>query len=247
MKKSTTRAANGDAQAMFSSVRGNFPADVFEELRNLIVMGRLAPGTWIVETDLAKRLKFSRTPIRSALQWLAREGYVVAHSTGKKSRMRVAPLTKEDAKEIFYIVGHIESLASLQTATLPAETRTQISKKLSKINSALHDIAKFHRAEPERILELDTSFHDLIVHANAGPRLMALHSSIKPQTKRYFRLYASAVIKDLHFSVSEHEDIIKAISSGDARGAERAMQANWQLGAGRLATIIDLFGEHGNW
>jgi DNA-binding GntR family transcriptional regulator len=118
---------------------------------------------------------------------------------------------------------------------------------LSKINSALHEIARCHSAEPDRILELDTNFHDLIVSASAGPRLIALHGSIKPQTKRYFRLYASSIIKDLHYSVAEHEDIIKAISSGDARGAERAMQANWQLGAGRLATIIELFGEHGNW
>jgi DNA-binding GntR family transcriptional regulator len=247
MKKRSPPGVNGETQTVCSPVRGNFPADVFEELRNLIVLGRLAPGTWIVEADLAKRLKFSRTPIRSALQWLAREGYVVAHSTGKKSRMQVSPLTKEDAKEIFYIVGHIESLASLQTAALPAENRAQISRKLAKINSALHEIAECHRAEPDRILELDTSFHDLIVSANSGPRLIALHGSIKPQTRRYFRLYASSIIKDLHYSVSEHEEIIKTISSGDAKGAERAMQANWQNGAERLATIIELFGEHGTW
>jgi len=236
-----------ETQRIFSRGRGNFPADVFEELRDLIVQGRLAPGTWIVEADLAKRLKFSRTPVRSALQWLAREGYVVVLSTGKKSRIRVAPLTKEDAKEIFYIVGQIESLASLQTAMLPAEDRNQIVPKLAQINSALHEIADGHRPEPDRILELDTSFHDLIVSANAGPRLMALHRSIKPQTKRYFRLYASAIIKDLHYSVSEHEAIIKSISSGDPNCAERAMQANWQNGAARLATIIELFGEQGNW
>jgi DNA-binding GntR family transcriptional regulator len=220
---------------------------VFEELRNLIVQGRLVPGTWIVEADLAKRLKFSRTPVRSALQWLAREGYLITHSTGKKSRMRVAPLTKEDAKEIFYIVGHMESLACLNAAKLPAGKRSQIAQKLAGINSALHKIAESHHAEPDRILELDTNFHDLIVSANAGPRLLALHSSIKPMTKLYFRLYASSVIKDLHYSVSEHEEIIRAISKGDPNCAERAMQANWQNGAGRLATIIELFGEHGNW
>jgi DNA-binding GntR family transcriptional regulator len=247
MKKRPAREAKPGIQSRFSPARGNLPADVFDELRNLIVLGKLAPGTWIVEADLAKRLKFSRTPIRSALQSLAREGYLVAHSTGKKSRMRVSPLTKEDGKEIFYIVGHIESLACLHTAALPAETRGKLSRKLAKINSALREIAKRSKAEPDRILELDANFHDLIVSASSGPRLMALHRSIKPQTKRYFRLYAGYFINDLHLSVSEHDDIIKAISAGDAKGAEKAMQANWHNGASRLATIIELFGEHGNW
>ena len=247
MNIESARDVHRNPQRTRTAERGNFPTEVFEQLRNLIVQGKLAPGTWIVESELTRRLKFSRTPVRSALQWLAREGYVIVHSTGRKSRMRVAPMTKEDAKEIFYIVGHIESLASSHAALLPAERRDQLTKRLAKINSALHEIAKGHKAEPDRILELDTSFHDLVVSAHAGPRLVALHSSIKPLTKRYFRLYASAIIKDLHSSVSEHEEIIKAISSGEPDYAEREMQANWQNGAARLATIIELYGEHGNW
>ncbi len=246
MPTKSSREVNADG-GTYGSEGPAFPAKVFEELRNLIVRGKLAPGTWIVEADLAKRLNFSRTPIRSALQRLAHTGYVIAYSTGKKSRMRVAPLTKDDAKDIFYIVGHIEGLASLQTAALPAGKRHQIASKLTKINSALHKIAEGHNAEPDRILELDTSFHNLIVSANSGPRLIAVHGSIKPLTMRYFRLYASAIIKDLHHSVLEHEEIIEAISVGDGHKAERAMQANWQNGVARLATIIELFGEHGNW
>lgn len=245
MKHSST--SNAEDTHDSHSERGNFAVEAFEELRRLIVQGRLAPGAWLVEADVAKRLRFGRTPTRTALQWLARDGYVVAHSTGKKSRMRVAPLTKEDAKELFYIVGHIEGLASLHTAALPAERRRRIAKELTAINAQLDAIARGRKAEPDRILDLDTRFHELIVCANAGPRLTALHRSIKPLTKRYFRLYASAIVKELHFSVSEHSEIIRAISLGDPKCVERAMQANWQQGAARLANIIELFGEHGNW
>jgi DNA-binding GntR family transcriptional regulator len=72
---------------------GSNTKNAFTAIRDLIVRGRLAPGSWMVESDLCARLGMSRTPIRAALQWLQYEGYVIAHGTGSKSRMIVAPLT----------------------------------------------------------------------------------------------------------------------------------------------------------
>ena len=44
----------------------------------MIVHGRLAPGSRIVEADLTEKLGVSRTPVRAALHLLQKEGYVVA-------------------------------------------------------------------------------------------------------------------------------------------------------------------------
>ena len=60
----------------------------------MIVMGQLSPGSWVVEADLAKRLGMSRTPIRGALQWLQREGYVIEHKEGKKGESSSLRLRK---------------------------------------------------------------------------------------------------------------------------------------------------------
>jgi biotin operon repressor len=73
----------------------------FHELRELIVRGNLPPGAWIVESALAERLGFSRTPIRGALHWLRREGYVVEQTGSRKARIMVAPLTQDDARELY--------------------------------------------------------------------------------------------------------------------------------------------------
>ncbi len=80
---------------------GNSLRKAFFEIRELIVHGRLSPGSWIVEADIARHLSMSRTPVRSALHWLQREGYVIEHKNARKSRMVVAPLTKEDAEELY--------------------------------------------------------------------------------------------------------------------------------------------------
>jgi DNA-binding GntR family transcriptional regulator len=86
-----------------------------------------------------------------------------------------------------------------------------------------------------------------VVAAGSGPRLGTLHRAIEPQTERYWRLYASSIINELHVSVSEHEEIIAALLKGDPDRLERALSANWENGCKRLAKVIDVFGERGSW
>src|SRR5258708_7736982 len=64
---------------------------LYDSLRNMIVRGQLAPGSRIVETEVAERFGVSRTPVRAAFQRLEREGYVVASPT-PQARMTVRPL-----------------------------------------------------------------------------------------------------------------------------------------------------------
>jgi DNA-binding GntR family transcriptional regulator len=217
----------------------------FYEIRDLIVHGKLSPGTWIVETDLAEHLGMSRTPVRSAIQWLQREGYILEHKSASKSRMIVAPLTKEDASELYPIVGRIEGLAGRQVAALPVEKRTEIVGKLESLNKQLLRIVRTNDGR-SGIFELDAAFHRTIVEAGAGPRLKTLHKTVEPQTERYWRLYASSIMQDLHLSIAEHDDIIEAIQNGDADRIERTLQINWENGLLRLAVVIEMFGERGS-
>jgi len=187
----------------------------FREIRELIVHGRLSPGTWILESDLAERLNMSRTPVRGAIHWLQREGYILEHRNVSKSRMIVAPLTKEDANELYLIIGTLEGIAGRGVAALPTAKRTELCVQLKELNEHLLQICEGHGGGRGDIFDLDRDFHRLIVHNGAGSRLLMLHGAIEPQAERYWRLYASSIIKDLHLSVEEHENIIKEIEKGD--------------------------------
>ncbi|MFT4113207.1 GntR family transcriptional regulator [Silvibacterium sp.] len=220
----------------------------FQQIRELIVHGKLAPGTWIVEGDLADRLGMSRTPVRGALHWLQREGYVLEQKSASKTRMFVAPLTKDDARELYAIIGRMEGMAGRETARLPEADRKEIAKTLREINQQLHDIVKDGRPSAAGgIFDLDRQFHRTIVVSSAGPRLTVLHNAIEPQAERYWRLYASSIINDLHISLEEHEEIIRAIEAGDANRVEKALMANWANGCERLEQVIEMFGERGSW
>jgi len=219
----------------------------FLKLRDLIVQGQISPGSWVVEAELAERLGLSRTPIRGALQLLQREGFITEQRGGKKSRLRISPLTKEDAHELYMIVGNIEGMAGALTASLSQDRRDELCKTLQELNQRLGGIAVTKKVELRLVFEIDTRFHHEIVAASAGPRLLVLHKMMKPQIERYWRLYAHTIIQDLHHSVSEHEEIIAAIASGSVKATERALANNWKHGAERIHQLIDLFGERGSW
>lgn len=219
----------------------------FREIRELIVHGRLSPGTWILEADLAERLNLSRTPVRGAIHWLQREGYVLEHRNVSKSRMIVAPLTKEDANELYLIIAHVEGIAGRGTAQLDQAQRDDLGTRLQSLNDRLQMIAEGKGEPASHIFEIDREFHRLIVQHGAGARLSTLHQAIEPQTERYWRLYASSIIKDLHASVREDQAIVEAIRGGDADQVEKGLQLNWINGAQRLGQVIDIFGERGSW
>lgn len=221
--------------------------EVYGKLRELIVRGRLAPGARITETDAAARLGVSRTPIRAALQRLQQEGYVVVSNTGRRARPVVAPLTREDATELFHIVGEIEGLAARYAAALNPKVRGQLVAELKSVNGALEEASAPKRRDANVIFELDEGFHRRYVEAAAGPRLLALHQAIKPQAERYVRVYVSSLVDEIHISVEEHGGIIRAIQAGDMDATQRAVLTNWRNAAARLSQVIDIVGEKGSW
>ncbi len=219
----------------------------FQRIRDLIVNAKLAPGTWIVEGDLCGHLNMSRTPVRGSLFLLQREGYVIESRNGSKSRMIVAPMTKEDANELYPIIGRLEGLAGRRAAALPQDERKTLAGKLKLVNDKLAQIARDRGYHGPDIFDLDHEFHHILLASGSGPRLATLHRAIEPQTERYWRLYASSIISELHVSVAEHEKIIAALLAGDPDRLERALCTNWEKGYKRLARVIEMFGERGSW
>lgn len=229
------------------STRRDQGARTYEQLRDLIVHGKLAPGTWVIEADVADRLGVSRTPVRAALQRLQQEGYISTTSRGRLARASVAPLTRDDACELFGIVGALEGLAASRTATLPVEERKVVVADLGSLNGSLLEEARSARPNPRRIFDLDMAFHRRSFEAGGGPRLLALLGAIKPQAERYIHLYTSALVDEIGTSVEEHGVIVEAIERGDGPAALDAVLNNWINASDRLSRVIDTLGERGSW
>jgi DNA-binding GntR family transcriptional regulator len=247
MTPSSSKTASRLKKLPAKAEHGTSVGTAFHRIRDLIVHAKLAPGTWIAESELCEHLNMSRTPVRGALYLLQREGYIFEQRNGSKSRMIVAPLTKEDASELYPIIGRLEGLSGRRAATLPKRERDALALKLKSINEKLSQIATAREYHGPDIFNLDHEFHRLLLAAGSGPRLATLHRAIEPQTERYWRLYATSIIGELHVSVTEHEEIIGALAAGDPDRLEQALLVNWENGCKRLAKVIDMYGERGRW
>ena len=245
--RETRRGGGADDEGAAGPGRGESVARAYDQLRELIVWGRLAPGSRIVESEIADRLGVSRTPARSALHRLQQEGYVTGLDRAKERRLIVAPLTQSDARELFHIVGQLEGMAARAAAEREAPDRAALAEKLRRINAELAEEAHVPRPDPLRIFDLDTAFHRAYVEGGAGPRLLALHDSTKPQAERYIRLYISSLVDEIATSVVEHEVIVGHIADGEPRAAQEAVDTNWRNAAVRLSKVIGAHGERGSW
>jgi DNA-binding GntR family transcriptional regulator len=220
---------------------------VYVRLRDLIVQGLLSPGSRIIETEIATRLGVSRTPVREALQRLQQEGFVNGTPGAQQSRLTVAPLTRADVHELLNVVGALEGLGAYEAASLDDSQRKSLAAELRAINDEFFRAGRKSPPEHSALYDSDDRFHRRIVEACGGPRLLALHDSVKPQAERYIRMYISMLTGDITSSVAEHEAITAAIEAGKSAAAQEAIAVNWRHAAERLAKVIEVAGERGSW
>jgi DNA-binding GntR family transcriptional regulator len=213
----------------------------------VIVSGRLAPGAPLVEAELSQRLGVSRTPVRAALQRLQQEGFVTSSRAGTMLRAMVAPLTADDMREVFQMVGALESAAARLAAGLEPSRREALAAALSQTADDLRDACGARPPDVVRAHDLHVRFHRTCTEAAAGPRLLAELEVLQPQAERYQRVYTSAIVQSSDEAAREHAAIVEAIRAGDRDETERAVARNWRASAERYGQVVTILGERGNW
>ena len=124
------------------------------QLADEIVRGGLPPGTALDETDIARRFKVSRTPVREALRQLVASGLVDAraHRGAVVARPSIERLT-----------GMFEAMAELEAlcAGLAAERMSPAERhRLEAIHEELRVLS--YAGNPDRFHEVNERFHNAI-------------------------------------------------------------------------------------
>ena len=83
--------------------------NIIIQIREMILSGELPPGARVVEAGLSERLKVSRTPIRSALPALAKEGLLTPR--GRRG-YAVTAYSQSDTAAALEIRSVLEGLAA---------------------------------------------------------------------------------------------------------------------------------------
>ena len=187
---------------------------VATELERMILDGELEPGAKLTEVALAARLGVSRGPLREAFRLLEEAGLV---RTEKNRGVFVRAVPVDEAIEIFDMRAAMEELVGRRVAEkiTPAEVR-ELRGVVEQMEQAVKakDVDRYHR--------LNLQFHDRLVELAGNGKLTAIYRKLIKELS-LFRRMNLADGKLLPVSAGEHRHIVKAIASGDAEAAGRAL------------------------
>lgn len=131
----------------------------FDEIRDAIISGRIAPGTRLIERELCEALKISRASVREVLRRLEAERLI---SVEPRRGPTVIVLSVEEAGEIYEIRAMLESLVIRRFTELAS------AEEIATLEAIF---AKVRLAAAEKAVELIvTLMRDFNAHAVAVAR-----------------------------------------------------------------------------
>ena len=187
---------------------------VQQEIERAILVGEYAPGSKLIEATLATKLGVSRGPVREAFRMLDEAGLV---RTEKNRGVFVRDIPMDEAVEIFDLRAAMDELVGRQLA---AKITAPQLKEIRDLVSEMEKAVKLEDAYNYHLLNL--KFHDRLVEMAGNRKLTEIYRKLIKELSLFRRLnLADGWLMPI--SAGEHRAIVKAIASGDADKAGRAM------------------------
>ena len=181
-----------------------------DHLLELIESGELGSGSRLTETDLAKRLGISRTPVREALHRLHAMG-LAEH--GPQRGLIIAHLSYDQTRQLFAVREGLEGMATRLAAEHASRAEVNILRDMVAEDRGLSDPVKLQARN--RLLHrqiVQASHNQFMIEALGNLRV---HMSLLPGST-YTRP------DRIQSAQAGHEEIVDAIAQGDGDRAERA-------------------------
>jgi DNA-binding GntR family transcriptional regulator len=159
----------------------------------------------------------SRTPVRDALQRLQHEGMI--RSLPRRGLI-VAPLTPEQAEEVYELQEALEGMAArLAALRATPEQRRELVAIARRLGPAAGD--------PDEWVKVDTAYHELVMAAAQSRAVERASAALGAQLLRFRALAALNRPDRPARSAKEHLRIAHAIAKGNADVALRLTHAHW--------------------
>lgn len=184
---------------------------VFKYLRQAIISGDYKPGDHIVEQDICKRFKMSRSPVREAINQLEKEGLVtISPNVGAK----VVELTLDDLSDIFDLLEVMEGASSRFACQ---KLNDEEIDELEEIHFMMIEAA--NKKNLELFFELNIQFHRFISSRTKNRYLIEVWGNLRAITAPVVQL--SQIVEGQTVTAIEgHQKMIGAFKKHNPALAE---------------------------
>jgi DNA-binding GntR family transcriptional regulator len=198
--------------------RATLKTQVYDYLKESIIMGGLKPGERLIEEKISEELQVSRSPIREAIRMLEKDGLLLVNSSGG---VTVVEPSIQDFQHLYECRVEMEPLAAFYAA----ERRTQEQIELIRTNllqmgkiSETNDIKKVHDA--------NVNFHETIISASANPFLVSMISHLRGVNSFYRKSIIEENPLHIEHAMHDHQQIFQAIVHQEPEKARLLMKAH---------------------
>ncbi|MCH6264794.1 MULTISPECIES: GntR family transcriptional regulator [Neobacillus] len=191
---------------------------IYENLKAAIIKGDLQAGNRLTETEVAKQMKVSPTPVREAFRRLAAEGLVkIVPWKG----VVIQSFSDEEVKEAYQCREALETLAiRLAVENIDEEGIERIRVLLEQ---------SFEAENETEIVRLNSEIHSVIIEYARNAKLKMLLGLVSDVIyhDRNISAYNSSRREKIN---AEHLEIFQALKEKNADKAEQAMRVHIQNG-----------------
>jgi DNA-binding GntR family transcriptional regulator len=190
--------------------------EAYGRIEEMITFQELAPGQLVSETMLAEVTGLGRTPVREALQRLAREGMVEIHAS---RGILVSPISVEAQLNLLEIRRSLEELAVRLAARRSEPSQRQAMLELAD------ELEAFAGDDYRAFGPLLRRSHRLIAAAARNPYLPIAMAPLQGLSRRFWFANLRDIAGDLRDGADAHIAILRAIHKQDPDRAAAASLA----------------------
>lgn len=210
--------------------RQTLSADVYEQLKDLLMSGKMMPGQQLSLRSTADALKVSVMPVREATQRLVAEK---ALEIGPSRIIRVPMMTVSQFREITSVRINLEGFATEQACS---HMNKQYLADIEVLNSAFNEELEQDNPDGTKLISINKDLHFAIYKAAEMPMLLqlieALWLRIGPilnyDLRSGSKRLEARTISDHHTrlvkTLSHHCKLVKALKTRDAEAAKAALK-----------------------
>lgn len=197
---------------------------VYQYISKEIKNGNLKPNDKINEQRISDELNISRTPVREALIQLAAEGLL---DNQPRRGFRVKPLSLEEAKNLYALIGHLDSMAaSLAIEKLDYNDINEMKKLSIAMDKAINNAAY------DEYYQLQLQFHNVYIKKCGNNELINIMNQLKLRFIRqgYFHEENEELMKTFKDTNEEHKTIIRLFESKETKKLENFLkEVHWNV------------------
>ncbi|GGL49790.1 GntR family transcriptional regulator [Wenxinia marina] len=190
-------------------------------IREMILSGRLRPGQRVHQDHLSEKLGLSRTPLRTALATLAKDGLLTYEAN---RGYRVRQFSIDTIRNVFEIRAVLEAQAC--TAAARAGLSAEVLDRLDALVATGDAILSVGRLDPDALpayRQMNVEFHDSIIAAARNPWLKEFVARTHNVPMVSDRVILWDRFEIIHRSHDDHRRIAAALRAGQGERAAALM------------------------